>query len=90
MDLNVYRCADGCLLLVPDCFAPSIRARHRYGPLRLVGTVSLDETPRWRDTFDGIDERSFAVIEDAGAIGDVLSSATFRLMLDDSPPAAAV
>ena len=47
MDLNVYCCADGCLLLVPDCFAPSIRARHRYGPLRLMGAVSLDDIPRW-------------------------------------------
>jgi hypothetical protein len=90
MDLNVYCCADGCLLLVPDCFAPSIRARHRYGPLRLMGAVSLDDIPRWHHAFDGIDEQSFAVVEDADAIRELLASATFQLTLDGFPPAAAV
>lgn len=90
MEFNVYACARGCLLLVPDCFAPSIRAQHRYGPLRQVGAVSLDDDPRWRDTFHRIDERSFAVVEDAGAIGDLLASATFRLTPEDAGPAAAV
>jgi hypothetical protein len=53
-----------------------------------MGAVSLDEIPRWRQAFDGIDEHAFAIVEDADAIRDLLASATFRLTLDDSPPAA--
>jgi len=55
-----------------------------------MGAVSLDDIARWRHAFDGIDEQSFAVVEDADAIRDLLASATFQLTLDGSPPAAAV
>ena len=54
-----------------------------------MGAVSLDDIARWRHAFDGIDEQSFAVVEDADAIRDLLASA-FQLTLDGSPPAAAV
>lgn len=78
MDLNVYCCMDGRLLLVPDCFAPSLRAQHRYGFLRLIGAVALDDSPHWRSVFDEIDERSYALVDDARAAEDLLASTAFR------------
>jgi hypothetical protein len=82
MDLNVYYCTDGRLLLVPDCFAPSLRAQHRYGFLRPIGAVAVDDSPRWKSVFDEIDERSYALVEDARMIDDLLASTGFRRTTD--------
>lgn len=32
------------LILAPECMQPSLDCEHRYGQLRLVGKVVLDET----------------------------------------------
>ena len=82
MDLNVYCCIDGRLLLVPDCCAPSIHAQHRYGPLSLVGTVALDDTPRWDNALARIDQHTYALVDDAGSIDEVLGNATFHTARD--------
>jgi hypothetical protein len=49
MDVNIYCCADGALLLVPNCCQPSIEAVHLYGPLRMIGRLELDEDDLFGD-----------------------------------------
>lgn len=78
MNLDVYYCRDGSLLLVPDCFMPSLRAQHRYGHLRAAGSFAVEPGPRWTDLFDEIDRRSFARIVDARMAQDLLSSGAFH------------
>ncbi len=46
MRLAIYAPADMSfpLILAPECMQPSLDCEHRYGQLRLVGKVVLDET----------------------------------------------
>ena len=71
MDMLIYTCADGALLLVPNCCQPSIEAQHLFGPLELVGDVELDET-----LFDQqFDAQLFAHVNDATGIQRLLAAA---------------
>ena len=78
MEMHVYCCADGALLLVPACCQPSIEAQHLFGPFRLVGRIELDESAAPDDTFEGIEQHTYALVEDIAGIQDLLAKPTFR------------
>src|SRR5688572_22746188 len=83
MDVSVYCCADGALLLVPACCLPSMEARQLFGPLRLVGHVQLDESTAFRDRFGALEQYAFALIDDATGIEEVLAVPTFQNVFAD-------
>lgn len=45
MKLAIYAPVDGTfpMILAPDCIQPSLDCEHRFGQLRLVGTITLAE-----------------------------------------------
>lgn len=70
MDIAVYRCKSGQLLLVPHCCLPSLTAEKDHGPLTTCGTTHLVdhyaaevEPPRpWRIVMQSLQRDTFAVI----------------------------
>lgn len=70
MDIAVYRCKSGQLLLVPHCCLPSLTAEKDHGLLTTCGTTHLVdhyaaevEPPRpWRIVMQSLQRDTFAVI----------------------------
>jgi hypothetical protein len=82
MEMNIYCCADGALLLVPDCCQPSLEARHLYGPLRFIGSVELDDNDVFGDRFVAIEQHAFAYVPDPHGIDELLAAPTFHTRSD--------
>jgi hypothetical protein len=82
VEFNIYCCADGALLLVPTCCQPSLAAEQLFGPLRWVGNVDLDDGSLGRNALDGIDHDTFARLDDASSIRDLLAIPSFHYLSD--------
>ncbi len=81
MDLTVYRVADGCFVLVPACFQPSMACRRQYGALGRCGQVGIDEalcSIAWQRVIDEIDRNSYALVTPQDA--DLLLGAGHRCL----------
>jgi hypothetical protein len=61
-------------------------AEHQFGPLRLVGNVDLDEGSLERNALEGIDQDTFARLDDVSSIQDLLARPSFHHVLPTRNP----